>query len=49
MQFMIVVNTSEDWETEVTPNPGKELLAAMPAYHEDLAKAGALLDFHSRK
>jgi hypothetical protein len=42
MRFMIVVRASEDSEAGVMPE--EKLIAAMAAYHEDLAKAGVLLD-----
>jgi hypothetical protein len=42
MRFMIVVKATKDSEAGVTPE--EELFAAMAAYHEELAKAGVLLD-----
>jgi hypothetical protein len=42
MRFMIIVKATKDSEAGVMP--GEELLAKMAAYHEELAKAGALLD-----
>ena len=47
MRFMIIVKATKDSEKEVIPNEGEEgekLFAAMATYHEELAKAGALLD-----
>ena len=44
MRFMIVVKATADSEAELTPAPEEELLAAMATYHEDLAKAGVLVD-----
>ena len=46
MRFMIIVKATKDSEAEVMPNPpGMEtLMAEMAKYHEELAKAGALLD-----
>ncbi|MCI0596211.1 MAG: YciI family protein, partial [candidate division Zixibacteria bacterium] len=47
MRFMIIVKATKDSEKEVTPNDWPEnekLFAAMAAYHEELAKAGLLLD-----
>ncbi len=44
MRFMIIVKATEESEAEVVPNPEEKLMAAMVTYHEDLAKAGALLD-----
>ena len=42
MRFMIIVKATRDSEAGVMP--GEKLLAAMAAYHEELAKAGVLLD-----
>jgi len=42
MRFMIVVKASRDSEAGVMP--GNALLAQMAAYHEELAKAGVLVD-----
>lgn len=42
MRFMILVKASRDSEAGVMPS--EELLAAMADYHEQLAKAGVLLD-----
>ncbi|MFA7387726.1 MAG: YciI family protein [Thiohalobacteraceae bacterium] len=42
MRFMIIVKATRDSEAGVMPD--EKLLAAMAAYHEELAKAGALLD-----
>lgn len=42
MRFMIIVHATKDSETGVMP--GEEMLSAMGKYHEDLAKAGVLLD-----
>lgn len=42
MRFMIIVKATRDSEAGVMPE--EKLLAAMAAYHEELAKAGALLD-----
>ncbi len=44
MRFMIIVKATKESEAEVVPNPGEELMAAMVTYHEELAKAGALLN-----
>ncbi|NML47838.1 YciI family protein [Ramlibacter sp. G-1-2-2] len=44
MRFMIIVKATADSEAgRFPPNP-EPLFAAMAAYHEELAKAGALLD-----
>ncbi|WP_395446996.1 YciI family protein [Aminobacter sp. UC22_36] len=42
MRFMIVVKASKDSEAGAMPPP--EMFAAMADYHEELAKAGVLLD-----
>lgn len=42
MRYMIIVKASADSEAGVMPPPA--LLAAMASYHEDLARAGVLLD-----
>lgn len=42
MRFMIIVNATAD--TEAGAMPPESLFAAMATYHEELAKAGVLLD-----
>lgn len=42
MRFMIIVKATQDTEAGVMP--GEELLATMQRYHEELAKAGVLVD-----
>ena len=42
MRFMIIVKATKDSEAGVMPE--EELIAAMAAYHEELQKAGVLLD-----
>jgi hypothetical protein len=42
MRFMIIVKTTKDSEAGVMPE--EKLIAEMAAYHEDLKKAGMLLD-----
>ncbi len=42
MRFMILVKADKDSEAGVMPE--EELIAAMATYHEELAKAGVLLD-----
>ena len=42
MRFMIIVKGNKD--TEATKMPPQEVFDAMAEYHEDLAKAGVLLD-----
>jgi len=44
MRFMIIVKSTPDFEAATQPAPDEALLAAMAAYHEELARAGALLD-----
>ena len=43
MRFMIMVKATKDSEAGVIPSDEK-MFAAMATYHEELAKAGALLD-----
>jgi hypothetical protein len=42
MRFMIIVKASKDSEAGIMPS--QDLLTAMADYHEQLAKAGVLLD-----
>ena len=42
MRFMIIVKANADTEAGVMP--GEPLFAAMTAYHQELARAGVLLD-----
>ncbi len=42
MRFMIIVKATRDSEAGAMPD--EKLLAPMAAYHEELAKAGVLLD-----
>lgn len=42
MRFMIIVKATKDSEAGVMPQ--EQLIAKMATYHEELAKAGALLD-----
>ena len=42
MRFMIIVKATRDSEAGVMPE--EKLMAEMAAYHEELAKAGVLLD-----
>lgn len=42
MRFMIIVKASQDTEAGVMPE--QDLISEMAAYHEDLVKAGMLLD-----
>jgi hypothetical protein len=43
MRFMIIVKATKDTEAGVMP-PDDTLMAEMAAYHEELARAGVLLD-----
>ncbi len=43
MRFMIIVKATRDTEAGVMPQDDK-LMSAMATYHEELQKAGALLD-----
>ena len=42
MRFMIIVKATKDSEAGVMPS--EKLIAEMAKYHEELQKAGALLD-----
>ncbi len=42
MRSLIVVKAT--WDTEAGKMPEEKLIAEMATYHEELAKAGALLD-----
>lgn len=44
MRFMIIVKATDDSEAGRFPPDPEPLFAAMAAYHEELARAGALLD-----
>lgn len=44
MRFMIIVKSCPEFEAEVQPDPDPVVMAAMAAYHEELARAGVLLD-----
>ncbi len=44
MRFMIIVKATKDDEAGVMPDPEDPLFAEMAAYHEELHKAGVLLD-----
>ncbi len=47
MRFMILVKATKDSEAGVMP--GEPLMAAMAAFHEEMAKAGILLDANGLK
>jgi hypothetical protein len=44
MRFMIIVKSTDAFEAETTPTPDESVFAAMAAFHEELARAGVLLD-----
>jgi hypothetical protein len=45
MRFMIIVKSTPEFELETTPQtPDEKLMAAMADFHEELSKAGVLLD-----
>jgi hypothetical protein len=45
MRYMIIVKSNPAFEAETTPqSPDEKLMAAMAGYHEQLARAGVLLD-----
>ena len=44
MRFMIVVKATKDSEAGKLPPEKEKMFAAMTTYHEELAKAGLLLD-----
>ena len=44
MRFMIIVRSKPEFEAATQPVADEALLAAMVAYHEELARAGVLLD-----
>lgn len=44
MRFMIIVKATAESEAETSPAPEEALLAEMADYHEQLVKAGVLLD-----
>jgi hypothetical protein len=45
MRFMIIVKSTPEFEAETTPQaPDAALMVAMADYHEELARAGVLLD-----
>jgi hypothetical protein len=44
MRFMIMVKANKDTEAGLMPDDREKIFTAMADYHEELAKAGALLD-----
>ena len=51
MRFMIIVKATKDSETEFNPRDPKwqPIFAEMGKYHEELQRAGALLDYSGLK
>jgi hypothetical protein len=45
MKFMILVKATPDTEAGIFPPDMDQLMAQMGAFHDELAKAGVLLDF----
>jgi len=44
MRFMIIVKSCPAFEAELSPAAPEELMAEMAAYHEELMRAGVMLD-----
>lgn len=44
MRFVLFVRSVPEFEAATTPDPDPELMAEMATYHEELARAGVLLD-----
>ncbi len=44
MRFMIIVKATKESEAGVLPKPDDQVFREMATYHEELQKAGALLD-----
>lgn len=44
MRFMIILKSCPEFEAELRPDPDPQVMAAMASYHEELARAGVLLD-----
>ncbi len=44
MRYVIFVRSVPEFEAATSPDPDQALLAEMAAYHEELARAGVLLD-----
>lgn len=49
MRYMIIVRATPDTEAEVDPAPDEVLVSAMASYHEELGRAGVLLDANGLK
>ena len=44
MRFLIIVKSTPEFEAETRPAPDAAVFAAMATFHEELARAGVLLD-----
>jgi hypothetical protein len=44
MRYMLIVRATPETEAATSPDPDPAVLAEMAAYHEELARAGVLLD-----
>lgn len=44
MRFMIIVKSHPDFEAASSPDPDPAVMAEMGRYHEELARAGVLID-----
>jgi hypothetical protein len=44
MRYMLIVKATPETEAATSPDPDPVVLAEMAAYHEELARAGVLLD-----
>ncbi len=44
MRYMLIVKATPETEAATSPDPDPAVLAEMAAYHEELARAGVLLD-----
>ena len=44
MRYMLIVRATAETEAASSPDPDPTVLAEMAAYHEELARAGVLLD-----
>ncbi len=44
MRFMIIVRSTPEFEAETTPSPDPAVFDAMLRFHQELARAGVLLD-----
>lgn len=49
MRFMILVKSIPAFEADPTPPPNPAMMEAMGRYHDELARAGVLLDYAGLK